>query len=214
MDRQYISDHNVIERYLAGQLSGAEEQAFEEAYLEDAGLLDELQAAERLRDGIRKQSRWSPILRSPYYAAAASALLAISLVFSGELYRENAALRERGFLANSTKTTSIPLVSLRGSAETYTVPPSDDWVVFQLDAGITTYDSYRAVLERRDGATWAEIWRRADLEPTREEIWIGLAGRELTPGDYEVRLDGRMSEWPPERFEEVSRTPFALVSSD
>ena len=36
MDRQYIRDHQVIERYLSGALTADEEQAFEEAYLGDA----------------------------------------------------------------------------------------------------------------------------------------------------------------------------------
>ena len=54
MDRQYIRDHAVIERYLSGTLTADEEQAFEEAYLGDAELLDEVQAAERLREGIKE----------------------------------------------------------------------------------------------------------------------------------------------------------------
>ena len=50
MDRQYIRDHAVIERYLSGALTAEEERAFEEAYLGDQELLDQLQAAERLRE--------------------------------------------------------------------------------------------------------------------------------------------------------------------
>ena len=38
MDRQYIRDTQVIERYLQGRLTAAEEQAFEEAYLADPEL--------------------------------------------------------------------------------------------------------------------------------------------------------------------------------
>src|SRR5688572_28028059 len=100
MDRQYIRDHGVIERYLSGALTAAEEQAFEEAYLGDRELLDEVQAAERLREGIkeldgvarlerlRAPARWRQWLASPQYAAAASVLFAVPLGFSAILYRE------------------------------------------------------------------------------------------------------------------------------
>ena len=53
MDRQHIRDTDVIERYLQGTLSAAEEQAFEEAYLADPQLLEELEVAERLRAGFK-----------------------------------------------------------------------------------------------------------------------------------------------------------------
>ena len=58
MDRQYIRDHAVIERYLSGALTAEEEQAFEEAYLGDQELLDQVQAAERLRavPGVKSAS--------------------------------------------------------------------------------------------------------------------------------------------------------------
>ena len=64
MDRQYIHDNRVIERYLSGQLSAAEEQALEEAYLADPDLLAELEATERLRDGIKDLSARGELKRA------------------------------------------------------------------------------------------------------------------------------------------------------
>src|SRR5688500_2107943 len=101
MDRQYIRDHNVIERYMARSLTAEEEQDFEEAYLGDSEIIDELEAAQRLRDGVkeldgaghlermRPRPQWQRMLASPGYAAAASVLLVVSLVFSTLLYRDN-----------------------------------------------------------------------------------------------------------------------------
>jgi hypothetical protein len=227
MDRQYIRDHQVLERYLTGTLTADEEQAFEEAYLGDGELLDQVQAAERLREGvkelegagrlerIRRLPHWQRMLASPRYAAAATVLLAVSLGFSTSLYRENQDLRASAYPSTSALTRLVPLVSLRGADEaTVPAPADDEWLVFQIDAGSAQYDSYRAALDRLDGGAREQIWSRANLEPTGGEIAIGLPGRILRPGRYEARLEGRRSDSPADQFEEVRRTQFRLVPRD
>jgi hypothetical protein len=226
MDRQYIRDHQVIERYLSGVLTADEEQAFEEAYLGDAEILDQLQTAERMRAGIKDLSAagrlerlrpaapWRQWLRSPQYAAAASLLLAVSLGFSTALYRENRDLRAGGAASGSTVTRFVALEAVRGSdVATVPEPAQDEWTALLLDSGIVTYDTYRAVLTRSDGSEPAEIWRRADLVPELggTTIVIGVPGRMLRPGAYEARLEGRMSDWAAERFEEVTRTRLTVT---
>jgi len=229
MDRQYIRDHQVIERYLSGALTADEEQAFEEAYLGDAEILDQLETAERLREGLkgadaagrleraRRPAPWRQWLASPRYAAAASLLLAVSVGFSTILYRENRTLREDSLSSTSMITRYVPLESVRGgNVTTIEAPEQDELTVLLLDAGIVAYDTYRAVLTRADGAESEEIWRRADLaRELGETISIGVPGRTLRPGSYEARLEGRMNDWPAERFEEVSaRTPLTVVPRD
>jgi hypothetical protein len=225
MDRQYIREHAVIERYLAGALTADEEQAFEEAYLGDSELLDELQAAERLRAGVREldgagrlerapsRPQWQRWLASPRYAAAASVLLAVSLGFSTLLYRENRELRDGGMFAS---TRFVSLESVRGANEaTIREPEDDEFVVLLLDSGVTAYDTYRAVLTRRLGASSEDVWSGADLTPQLGgSVPIGLPGRILRPGDYEARLEGRMNDWPVDRFEAISRTPLTVVARD
>jgi hypothetical protein len=226
MDRQYIRDHEVIERYLSGALTADEEQAFEEAYLGDSEILDQLQAAERLREGIkeldaagrlgRPRPGWLRGLGSPRYAAAASVLLAVSLGFSTVLYRENRDLREGALSPTSTITRFVALDSVRGgNVSTIREPEDDEWTVLLVDAGPTEYDIYRAVLTRRVGEQSEEIWSRADLAPELGgSISIGVPGRVLRPGSYEARLEGRMNDWPADRFDEITRTPLTVVARD
>ena len=228
MDRQYIRDHEVIERYLSGALTADEEQAFEEAYLGDSEILDQLQAAERLREGIkeldgagrierlRPRPQWQRMLASPRYAAAASVLLAVSLGFSTVLYRENRDLRDGALSPTPAITRFVALDSVRGgNATTIREPDEDEWTVLLLDAGPTEYDIYRAMLTRRVGERSEEIWSRADLAPQLgESISIGVPGRLLRPGDYETRLEGRMDDWPAERFDEIGRTQLTVVARD
>lgn len=97
MDREYISQHNVIERYLSGRLKDEERDAFEERCLWCSETLQELEVAERLREGLRDVdmshapapapargplTRW---LFSPQWAAAASVMLVVSLGTTGWL---------------------------------------------------------------------------------------------------------------------------------
>jgi hypothetical protein len=229
MDRQYIRNNGVIERYLSGALTADEEQAFEEAYLGDPELLDQLQAAERLREGmkeldgagrlerLRAPARWRHWLASPQYAAAASVLFAVSLVFSTMLYRENITLRQDDLLRGSAITRLVGLEAVRGgNAIELAAPAPDELTVLQVDAGFVAYDTYRGVLTRGGGAQSEMIWRRADLVARSDgTVLIGpVPPRVLLPGNYEARLDGRMNAWPAERFDEIGRTDFTVVPRD
>lgn len=224
MDRQYIRDHAVIERYLSGALTAEEEQAFEEAYLGNPELLDEIQAAEGLREGIKKldaagilerlraPARWRQWLASPQYAAAASVLLAVSLGFSAMLYRENLVLRQDNFSQVSPSTRLVRLEAVRGGDPIeISAPAPDELTVLQLDSGTVAYDTYRGTLTRRAGAQSEPIWSRADLMASDDRILMTVSGRSLQPGDYEARLEGRMNDWPAERFEEITRMDLTVV---
>jgi hypothetical protein len=228
MDRQYIRDHQVIERYLSGILTADEEQAFEEAYLGDPELLAQLQTAERLREGLkdlngagrlprlRPAAPWRQWLRSPQYAAAASVLLAVSLGFSTMLYRENRDLRDAGPVQGSAITRIVALEAVRGgAANEISASAQDELTSLLLDAGTVAYDTYRATLTRLDDEGPEQIFRRDDLVPQLGgSIVVSVAGRSFGPGDYEVRLEGRMNAWPTERFEEITRTPFTVIPRD
>src|SRR5262245_13975876 len=128
MDRRQIRDEQVIERYLKGALTAAEEQEFEEAYLADPQLLEELELAERLRDGLKQSSpageavnrappraRWREVFASPRYGMAASLVAAAALVSTAVLLVQNQGLRP-GAPAAQTHTRLLQLVSVRGAA--------------------------------------------------------------------------------------------------
>jgi hypothetical protein len=223
MDRQYIRDQGVIERYLSGALTADEEQAFEEAYLGDPEILDQLEAAERLRDGIKKldgagglerlrpPARWRQWLASPQYAAAASVLLAVSLGFSAMLYRENVDLRGGDGSQISASTRLVRLEAVRGgNAIPISEPAPDELIVLQLDT--VAYDTYRGALVRLGGDLSETVWSRADLVAQFDgTLLIGVNGRVLRPGDYEARIEGRMNDWPAERFDEIARIRLTVV---
>lgn len=55
MDRSYIARHDVIERYLLGKLSEEEAAAFEDRFVFDKELLDEIELTEQMINGLRSQ---------------------------------------------------------------------------------------------------------------------------------------------------------------
>jgi len=69
MDEQYIREHDVIGRYLLDQLSDREQYEFEEYYFEHPEIMDELEIARAMRDGLRSE----PVRKVLEAALAASA---------------------------------------------------------------------------------------------------------------------------------------------
>jgi hypothetical protein len=224
MDRKKIQDEQLIERYLAGQLSPAEEQALEEAYLADPALLEEIRLAERLREGLKDlpeaeraprpatRPRWLEIAGSPGYGIAASLVAAAALLASGVLYFQGSGLGAATSSGGARPARVLSLVSVRGAGNpnTFAASSRDEWTVLLLDTGFADYDRYRAVLSK-DGRE--EILRVDDLTPTGDGmIALGLPSRLLAPGNYEVRLEAGKRDWPSSRaLDEVSRTPLAVT---
>ena len=87
MDHRAIDAENIAERYVASRLPPEEAARFEEHYLDCPSCCARVESAERLKRGLRRlaeeaavrapgASRWS---RSPRWALAAAALLAVAL---------------------------------------------------------------------------------------------------------------------------------------
>ncbi|HEX5047340.1 MAG TPA: hypothetical protein VFX89_09490 [Gammaproteobacteria bacterium] len=226
MDRQHIRDAQVVERYLSGTLTAAEEQAFEEAYLADPRLLEELEVAERLRAGLKDSSaagvaaspatpraRWRELVSSPRYGLAASLVAVAALASSTVLLVQNQSLRAGAPLAAQTHTRLLQLVSVRGADNPNEIaaPAPGEWTVLLVDPGFGDYDVFTAVLVRAGGA---ELLRLDGLTPTYEgQLALGMPGGLLVPGRYEIRLSGGNRDWPAtQKLDELGRTPLTVTA--
>jgi hypothetical protein len=223
MDRQYIRDNQIIERYLQGRLTADEETAFEEAYIGDPDLFQELKAADLLRRGLELNEedtsalqRPTPTARAdtaPRYALAASLVAGIALVWSGYLFVENRALRGDAFAANIAPAGRVvPLLTVRGGAPNQIeAAATNDWTVLLLDPFVP-YDRYGATLTRR-GAS-AELLVVDGLTPSYEgQLAVVVPSRLLTPGEYDVVLTGRMRDWPEQRASDnLGPTAFSVTA--
>lgn len=213
----------MVERYLQGRLTADEEQAFEEAYLSDPGLLDELVLTEKLRDGVRRAGtapgaparapaepvRWR-VFGSVPYAAAATVLLGVSLAVSAVLVIENRNLEMRSAAA---PVQLVPLVTVRGdSAIRVDAPQNGELAVLLVDAGFAEHDDYRATLTRVTSGAAERVTRLDGLAPAYDgQVGLGVPASVLTPGDYELTLEGREAG---AGFAEITRIALTVVPRD
>ncbi len=229
MDKKYIKENLLIERYLEDTLSIEEREAFEEQFLSSAELLDELEAAERLGQGLhdvtalenahvaKKAPKTVSLLQSPYYAVAASFLLLISLGVSSSLLQKNATLSEMDS-GWAVPTEIIPLVSVRGVAgselNTLSLGDAPKRFVMMLDPGFEPYSHYRATVYRLDPAEEpAVLWQVDGMLPGYEDMLaLGMPSSVLSPGDFEIQLEGWQDEWPADHgFEPLDTKTFSIA---
>lgn len=229
MDRQFIQDHHVVDRYLNGTLSADEEEAFEESYLSDPVVLEELELAERLKRGMfdastgsalghGRRNGWFGVFLSPQYAAAASLLFVASLVLAGVLYTQNVALRQRpaSFDFRNAVTRLVPLVNTRSAGPIEIASPRpNELTVLEVDVALAEYDSYRATLDRTgDGASRRVLQQDGLAADSDGYLLVGMPGRLLTPGRYELLIEGRQAGWAVDRFETASEISLRIVMAE
>jgi hypothetical protein len=86
MDRRYIDDHHIVERYLADQLTDAEREAFETYYVEHVDAVRDLEATARLKVGLmqlRDAGELTQLLQPPspkWWQRPLAAMAAIAIV--------------------------------------------------------------------------------------------------------------------------------------
>ena len=231
MEREFIDNNLLVERYLRGELSTEEQAAFEEAMLSSADLVDQLESAELLQQGLRDVAILEPpqsadsttsllvsFFSSPRYALAASFMLLVSLGVSGTLLyqRDQTSYAELPFMS----TQIVPLISVRGapgsqSVNTLRIGEGNEQAVLMLDPGFEQYAHYRATIYRLSpGKEPAQVVRVDKLQPGYEEMLaLSLSFRGWKPGNYEVNIEGGRDEWPADRaFDLIDTVPLKVAA--
>lgn len=231
MEKDYLENNLLVERYLRGELSAEEQTAFEEALLSSADLVDQLESAELLQQGLHTvatveqarsaastTSRFATLFNSPRYAMAASVMLLVSLGVSGTL------LYQRDSQPGTVPVMStqiLPLVTVRGapgaqSVNALKVADGNVQTVLMLDPGFEQYTHYRATIYRLEaGKEPTRVVQVDGLKPGYEEMLaLSLSSRGWKPGDYEVAIEGWRDEWPAgHAFDLIDTVPLRVVSS-
>ena len=225
----------LIERYLQGKLSDEKTASFEEQFLSSDELLDELESAEQLQQGLkdvvalervhapdknqpleRPVSSVVALFQSPHYAMAASFLLVVSLGVSSVLLQRNAHLSE--FVSDrGVPTEIIQLVSVRGVSGTelnmLKLGDTPKKFVMMLDPGFDSFSYYRATVYRLNPAKEPTMLWQVDemLVGYEEMLALSVPSSILSPGDYEIQLEGWQDEWPADHgFEQIDTKTFKI----
>lgn len=203
MDRNYIDLHLTVDRYLGGSLADDEKTAFEERLVWDQELIDELDLADRLRNGLREAvaedkfvgtrvdvgivQRLASLMAVPQYAAAASFLLAVTLTTAVLMKPVDSV--DNFQLDRAAPTQIVPLFTVRSLDVQQIVVDEKALTVLLVDAP-GNYESYRASV-RRDEPGSEPFWVQDGLLPTYpDSLAISMPGSTLSPGSYVMHLEG------------------------
>ena len=228
MDRNYIEQHLLVDRYIQGRLEGSEQDAFEERLVWDQSLLEDVQLAEYLRDGLKDVSAAranvadSPgfdlvatvagLFAVPQYAAAAAFLLAVTLTI-GVLMSPYVDLGGRSGTPE-LQTDIVPLFATRSEDVMEVTVDLDHWTVLLVDA-MGDYPAYRVTV-RPDQPGAGPVWMQGDLMPTYpESLAIGMPGSALATGRYVLTIEGAVTSDTGETlYERVQDIPFVTTPAD
>ena len=208
MDRDYIDQNNLVERYILGRLPEQEAIKFEDRMVFDPELVRDVQATERLIDGLAETSaesshasadgcstetadRVNRVPRYPLVAAiAANIVLGLSTIY---------LVSERNVVkipttASQINPKSIVLSASRSSEKTQLTFVSDSkWVVLELsdmDPELEPYDLVlRNTTANEDIVTATEV----TLDPFAPGIKWLVPGSSLSAATYSVVVTARES---------------------
>jgi hypothetical protein len=228
MDRNYIEQHLLVDRYVQGRLEASEQDAFEERLVWDQSLIEDVQLAEHLRDGLKEVSATQAdvadapgfdlvaavagLFAVPQFAAAASFLLAVTLTI-GVLTSPFVDLGSQSGTP-ALQTEVVPLFTTRSEDALEIAVDPDTWTVLLVDV-IGDYATYRVTV-RKDDPGAEPIWMQDGLLPTYpESLAVGMPGSALAAGRYVLTVEGAVTSNAGDNlYERVQDIPFVTTPAD
>lgn len=200
MHVDYISEHNVVERYVLGQLSEQEQIEFELSFLENPAILDEVERCRALQRGLRQHQAelqaavadskpslverlagyfQSPLVLASNFAAIAALLVLVSLPPS--------ATAPDAFTAEA-----VWLGAVRGADPAPAPPPlmvRSSNIVLDIDVGGD--GEYLVELVDKDGQAQRSV-RAAPVAPG--SLLVVMRTADLAPGHYTLMVQSTAGE--------------------
>ena len=212
MDRQFIAQNQIVERYLAGRLPPKGMLDFEQfcrrhpELLAELGLDKQLQAALRLLEAGGRPMPWEETPRrwweQPHVLLGAVSLCVLlgmfSLVTAGRLSaasRHVAALQQQ--LSNAPldpveSTRSILLIPSRSASSSGGVVTigggAAELADLKIDMSWVKYNAFQVTIDRVDQGRVAVLHNL--LRDSNGDLRIALNSSALGPGDYRMSIDG------------------------
>ena len=228
MDMNYIEQHLLVDRYIQGKLEESEQDAFEERLVWDQSLVEDVQLAEHLRDGLKGVSAAqadvadSPgfdlvatvagLFAVPQFAAAASFLLAVTLTI-GVLTSPFVNLGGQSGTP-ALQTDIVPLFTTRSENAVEIAIDPGTWTVLLVDV-MGDYPAYRVTV-RQDEPGAEPVWMQDGLLPTYpESLAVGMPGSALATGRYVLTIEGELtSDTGETTYERLQNILFVTHSAD
>lgn len=192
----------VAARYLAGLLSPADAQRFEQSVRDDPDLVERMGLGEQIARGARLvdvdrlgvKPPWWHDRRVALGAAVALGILVIAcawLAISAGIARERMAMlearAEQGFLAPPS-TTRTARVSLESGGNLKLGGGAPERLEIRIEARSNKYNQFRVSVLRDDGTAVLHFDRLQ--RDTNGELRFALNSTLLPPGGYVLRIEG------------------------
>lgn len=143
MNATTVERRLTVERYVLGRLSPAELEAFEGYFFDNPEILDEVAAAEALRDGLADHPAFVPSPRWKSPLAQVAALVAcVSLAAASFLYLDNQSLRGERLLAAQTVQERVYLSATRSLGRQQPALAIGRNALLEISVGPLGFDSY------------------------------------------------------------------------
>jgi hypothetical protein len=212
MDRQFIAQNNIVERYLAGKLPPKGAQEFERFCRDHPQLLEELHLADQLHAALRlmeaggqampweEQPRrwWEKLSVLIAVSGLCVVLLIVSLVNTARL---SAQTHTRAALERQLATQPLdPAESTRviRILPSRTAPSQHSLVTIgggraeladlKINMSWSRYSAFTVTIDRVDQGRVAIL--HSLLRDSNGDVRIALNSSALGPGDYQLTLDG------------------------
>ena len=212
--RTLVADQTPWDRYVAGDLTKSESDDFEDRLVWDKELVEEVDIAARLREGLRAMAEDpgeanvpDPVPRAGFFASgrlALAASFAAGALATSLIFNQMATTIPDG----KVPTQVVALELLRGNTGQEIAVGSDGMTVLMVstDGSQTSYD-----VELMDAAGTNPIWKQSGLVPGyTTSLAVGIDNRLIQPGQYALRI---FADVDGER-RRVREIPFHTVASE
>jgi hypothetical protein len=211
-DRRFIEQHGIVERYLDGKLPRKGASDLENwcrqhpEYLEELKLCDRATASLRLLEATGRPADLSdpkiPWWKTPYVTVglgvlALAGLIGLLTVYEKYEYvsRKLEDARELATLGSLAPATSQRLVRLEpdhapglGQARLTVNRGRPELIDLHLDMGYTRNTEFRLVVDKRDQGRALIVENL--LKDSNGDVKLAFNSSGLTPGSYDLRLEG------------------------
>lgn len=203
MDHPEIEDSQVVERYLAGRLPEEDEARFEEHLFACTACLEQVEAGEELRRGLREVAAeeatraavatgflaWLQRRSRGQLGGIAAFALAVMLLPSVLLWQQRTAPTGGGLDRPLSDFQMISLGVERDAGGAVEIRPEagKDAVLLSLELPLGAGSSRYGVTLRDAGGE--VLWQEGDLEPNLyDTLLVALPTSYLDPGSYRVTV--------------------------
>lgn len=214
MDRNYIDRYLVVDRYVAGDLTQSESDEFEDRLVWDKELVEEVDIASQLREGLQAVAADTeepqPVNRAPTTGFLGAGRLALAASFVAGALGTSLVINQMAVTVpdGNMPTQVVALELLRSTTGQEIAVGSGGMTVLMVSVDGSS-SSYDVELVSADVAD--PIWTQSGLVPGYTmSLAVGINNQQIRPGRYSLRVYAEI-EGDRTLIQEI---PFTSVTSE